>query len=397
MKKTLAIIGGGSAALMLACEIDTTKYEVTLFEKNPTLGRKFLVAGNGGFNLTHSEEMEDLKSRYIANETILKSLDSFTNTNLIDWLSELGIETYVGSSKRIFPKKNTKPIHVLNKIKQKIEENNVIIKTNHTWKGFSESNELIIENNEGEFTEKFDKVVFALGGKSWSKTGSDGSWAPFFEEKGIKIVDFLPSNCHYEITWKEKFAKKHQGEPLKNIRLTCGDNSKKGEVVVTRYGMEGGAIYALSPQIREYLLKEEGSAPITLDLKPTVKIDSMIRKLKNPRKRKSWSDHVIWQLKLSPVTFALLKRSMDKEDFNDLETLANRVKCIPLSVVNFGPIDEAISTVGGVSLDEINENFELKNLPNHYAIGEMLDWDAPTGGYLLQGCFSMGKFLAGVV
>ena len=397
MKETIAIIGGGSSALMLASEIDTSKYDVTIFEKNPTIGRKLLVAGNGGFNLTHSEELEDLKSKFVANKTILNTLDYFTNTDLRDWLSNIGIETFIGSSKRIFPVKPIKPIHVLDKIKQKIEDNNVSIKTNHEWKGFSENNDLIFESNDKEFTEKFDKVVFALGGKSWKKTGSDGSWTSILEGKGIEIIDFLPSNCHYEITWKEKFAKKHQGEPLKNIRLTCGNNSKKGEVVITRYGMEGGAIYALSPQIREYLLKEEGSAPIVLDLKPTVKLDSMIRKLKNPRKRKSWSDHVIWQLKLSPVAFALLKRSMDKEDFNELETLANRVKNIPLTVTNFGPIDEAISTVGGVSLDEITENFELKKVPNHYVIGEMLDWDAPTGGYLLQGCFSMGKFLAGKI
>lgn len=386
--KSLAIIGGGSAALMLAAEIDTSKYKVTIYEKNQALGRKFLVAGKGGFNLTHSSPISEMKSNYVANQTILDSLDEFTNQDFIQWLQENGIETFVGSSKRIFPVKPTKPIQVLNAFENKLKKNGVEIAFSHTWKGFQGSN-LVFDSKEGETQITADVVVFALGGASWKKTGSEGDWRSYFEEKGIETTDFSPSNCGVAITWKEKFAKTNEGQPLKSIEVSAGDLSKKGDLIITRLGIEGSAMYAMSPEIRKQL-EEDGEAIVYLDLKPTTKKEALLRKMHSPKKKNTWSEHLIWQLKLSKPMFDLLKRTCEKEEFMNPDFLADHIKKIPLKITGFDDIDKAISTVGGIKLEEISANFELKKLPNHYVIGEMLDWDAPTGGYLLQACMSMG-------
>ena len=394
-KQSIAIIGGGSAALMFACEVDTAKYEVTIYERNQGLGRKFLVAGKGGFNLTHGSDIEEMKAKYVSSTPILASLDSFSNEDFIAWLKKEGIETYVGSSKRIFPVKPTKPIQVLKAFEDKLAANGVVINYNHTWQGFEEDG-LKFETPEGETTIKADKVVFALGGASWKITGSEGSWLSHFEEKGIKTVPFSPSNCGVEVKWKEKFAKQNEGLPLKGISISCGDLSKKGDVIITKKGLEGSAVYALSPAIRAEL-EEHGDAKIFIDLKPTTTIESMLRKMHSAKKKNSWSEHLIWQLKLSKPMFDLIKRSCDKEEFMNSHFLAKHIKNLPIRVIDLEEIDKAISTVGGIPLDAITDNFELKELPNHYAIGEMLDWDAPTGGYLLQGCMSMGKKLSQVI
>ena len=365
-KPTIAIIGGGAAALLFASEVDTTKYSVTIYEKNKGLGRKFLVAGKGGFNLTHASDVETMKSKYVASPSVLKAIDSFNNQDFIDWLKKEGVETFVGSSKRIFPVKPIKPIEVLKAFEDKIKANGVEIKYGHTWKGFSE-NGLLFETTKGEKTINPDKVVFALGGASWTVTGSAGDWLSLFENKGIKTFPFSPSNCGVEIIWKEKFAKQNEGLPLKSIAVSCGDLSKKGDVTITKLGLEGSAVYALSPAIRNQI-KENGEAIVYLDLKPTTNTEALIRKMKSPRKKNSWSEHLIWQLKLSKSMFDLLKRSCSKEEFTNVNFMATHIKKIPLTVVGFDDIEKAISTVGGIDLSEIDENFEFKNLPNHMEI-----------------------------
>jgi uncharacterized flavoprotein (TIGR03862 family) len=387
-KQTIAIIGGGSAALMLACEIDTSKYKVTIYEKNAGLGRKFLVAGKGGFNLTHSTPIDLMKENYVASTPILSSLDAFTNEDFIFWLKKEGIETFVGSSKRIFPVKPTKPIQVLQAFEKKIKANGVNIQYNSSWLGF-EGEQLIIENEGKTNLVSVNKVVFALGGASWQVTGSQGDWLAHFETKGIKMIPFQASNCGLAITWKEKFAKINEGQPLKSISVSCGNIKKKGDVIITRLGLEGSAVYALSPAIRNQIEKN-GEATIYIDLKPTTSEESILRKMHSSKKKNSWSEHIIWQLKLSKQMFDLVKRTCSKEEFTNPEFLAKHLKNIPLQVTGFDSIDKAISTVGGIDLEEITNEFELKKLPNHYIIGEMLDWDAPTGGYLLQCCMSMG-------
>jgi uncharacterized flavoprotein (TIGR03862 family) len=391
-KKTIAIIGGGAAALMLASELDTQFYDVTIYDKNAALGRKFLVAGDGGFNLTHSEAAESFISRYTPATLFENCFSSFTNIDLRNWLNNIGIETFVGSSKRVFPLKGIKPIDVLTSILNVLKKKNIAIKTKYNWQGWNKNNELVFENNNQVLLVTADMVVFALGGASWKVTGSDGNWTTFFSKKGIDIIPFQASNCAYEIKWPNEFIAIAEGTSLKNISLKCNDKEKKGEVVITKFGLEGGAIYALSAEIRKQL-NRTGTAQLFIDLKPTLSIAEIKNKISN-KGNKSLSKHLENELKFTSVQIALLKAVLSKDDFTNSTILSQKIKNLPLTITSTAPIDEAISTVGGISLNEIDSNFQLKKLPKHYVIGEMLDWDAPTGGYLLQGCFSMGHYLA---
>jgi uncharacterized flavoprotein (TIGR03862 family) len=393
MQKKIAIIGGGPAAMILATKLNTDKFQVTLYEKMPTIGRKFLVAGKGGFNLTHSEDQELMIERYLPKSLFKRLFQHFDNNDLREWLASLGIETFVGSSKRVFPIKGTKPIDVLTAIKKEILKNKVVIKTNHEWLGWNDQNHLLFKTKNGLISIKSELVIFALGGASWAKTGSDGFWTKLLQEKGIKTKPFQASNCAYEINWKDDFIKKSEGTPLKNISIRCGDKTKKGEVVITKFGLEGGAIYALSPEIRTQLNAKK-EAEIFIDLKPTLSVLEICKRLNKSRSSKSWTQHIETRLKFNKTSIALIKNYISKDDFKIVEKLAFQIKNLSFKIEDFAPIDDAISTVGGIDLDEIDKDFQLKKLSNHFAIGEMLDWDAPTGGYLLQACFSMGKSLA---
>ena len=391
IKKTIAIIGGGPAAMLLAATLDEHKFDVAIYERNSALGRKLLVAGAGGLNLTHSENTEQFISRYTPASFFEKIISSFSNTDLRNWLARIGISTFIGSSKRVFPEKGIKPIDVLTAILEVLKKNNVVIKTQHLWKGWNPNNELIFETNDQTTTINADIVVFALGGASWKATGSDGTWTNYFSEKGIEIVPFQASNCAYELKWGKKFIEIAEGGALKNIALKCEDKEKKGEVIITKFGLEGGAIYALSPQIRKQL-NENKTAQLFIDLKPQLSIEQIKDKF-STRGNRSIKKLLIDKLNLDDTQIELLKTILSKEEFIDLELLAGKIKNLPLTITAAASIDEAISTVGGISLNEIDETFQLKKLSNHYTIGEMLDWDAPTGGYLLQGCFSMGNYL----
>lgn len=391
MKRAIAIIGGGPAAMMLAASLDELKFDVTIYEKNNALGRKFLVAGDGGFNLTHSENTEEFISRYTPASFFSSIISSFTNTDLRNWLNNIGIETFVGSSKRVFPVKGIKPIDVLNTILDVLKKKNVSIKTRHNWKGWN-NNELIFETAIESINVKADITIFALGGGSWQVTGSDGKWTNYFSEKGIDIIPFQASNCAYEIKWENEFIKIAEGTSLKNISLKCSKKEKKGELVITKFGLEGGSIYALSPEIRQQL-NSNNAAKIFLDLKPSLTVAEIKNKISN-KGNKSLSKHLENELNLNQVQLALLKTVLSKTDFTNIAMLSEKIKNLPLIITSAAPVDEAISTVGGISLNEIDNTFQLKKLPGHYVIGEMLDWDAPTGGYLLQGCFSQGYCLA---
>ncbi len=388
MKKSVAIIGGGPSALLLAAFLDDSKFDVSIYEKNAALGRKFLVAGKGGFNLTHSEPMHQFLRRYTPSDFLKTALESFTNEDLRVWLNDIGIETYIGSSKRVYPVKGIKPIQVLNTFIDVLKKKNVTILLDHEWKGWDKSNALLFNDS---LRINADVVVFALGGGSWKVTGSAGNWLSMFQEKGIKTIPFLPSNCAYEVDWSSAFVTNYEGTPLKNIALTCRKNRQKGEVVITSFGLEGNAIYALSPRIRAEL-EQHNKATIHLDLKPSLEFDTVLKKLQSATG--NISTRLKQKLKLTPAQIALVKNSCTKEEFIHLESLTEKIKAIPITIVSAGPVDAAISTVGGVSLDSVNKTFELKALPNHYCLGEMLNWDAPTGGYLLQACFSMGVNLA---
>ena len=388
-KKTLSIIGGGAAALYLAAHLDSNKYEITIYEKNKALGRKFLVAGKGGFNLTHSEGVEVLIARYTPPGFLSQSISQLDNQSLITWLSEINIPTYKGSSNRIFPTKGMKPIEVLQRFLDRLESKGVKILTEHTWAGWSKKGRTIFDN---DLELKSDIVVFALGGASWKVTGSDGGWLPHFHRQGIKIRPFQASNCNHKVAWPEAFAEKHQGQPLKNISARIKEKICKGELVITETGIEGNALYALSPEVRQELQAHK-KATIYLDLKPTLTQEQVFLKLE--RSTKNTTEILRRDLKLSPVMLAMVKGLVSKEVYMNKTALSKQLKNLPLELQGPGPIDAAISTVGGIALEEVDENFQLRKLPNHYCIGEMLDWDAPTGGYLLQGCYSMGAALAG--
>jgi uncharacterized flavoprotein (TIGR03862 family) len=392
MKKTVTIIGGGASSLLLAANLDTDLFDISIYEKNKTLGRKFLVAGNGGFNLTHSENQGLFIQKYLPSSFLNHHFAVFNNTHLRKWLyNTLQIETYVGSSGRIFPIKTIKPIQVLNAFITKLKEKKVVLKTQHEWKGWQQ-NKLIFKVKNEELIIKSDLVIFALGGASWKVTGSDGKWITYFKEKKINTIPFEPSNCAFKINWNNDFIKIAAGQSLKNIVVKCNEIEKKGELVITEFGIEGGAIYALSEPIRKQLAINH-TAVIYIDLKPQLNSIQIKNTLIN-RGNNSLTKQLSTKLNINTTHIALLKNNLRKEDFINIDTLTDNIKNLPLLLTGISPIDEAISTIGGVDLTEIDENFELKNLPKHFVIGEMLDWDAPTGGYLLQGCFTMAYTLA---
>ncbi|APG65000.1 DNA-binding protein [Tenacibaculum todarodis] len=388
MKKSVSIIGGGPSAFLLASFLDEAKFTVTIYEKNKTAGRKFLVAGKGGFNLTHSEDISTFIKRYTPSNFLKKALLNFTNVDFRNWLAEIGIPTFIGSSKRVYPKEGIKPIEVLTTILNHLKSKNVTIKYEHIFSGWNSDNNPII-NNAAVIS---DYTVFSLGGGSWKVTGSDGSWLNTFKEKGIKTIPFEASNCAYKIDWKSGFIQQNEGKPLKNIAVSCEDKTQKGEAVITKFGLEGNAIYGLSPQIRE-ALNQHKKATIYIDLKPALSLENVLSKMMSSN-QKNTTQILKKELKLSSSQIDLLKTNLSKETYLNNSSLAENIKNFPLEIIGFSPIDEAISTVGGIDLKAVNENFEINNLPNQFCIGEMLNWDAPTGGYLLQFCVSSGVYLA---
>jgi len=387
--KQITIIGGGPAALMLAAQLDTEKYQVTLYEKKKTVGRKFLVAGEGGLNLTYHAPLEDFIVKYFPSDFMEAAIRQFTNEDLMAWLGEIGVSTFVGSSNRVFPEQEFKPIEVLNKLVAHIKAKSVAFELGRKWEGWNEAGHLCVEGVEDV---ESDIVVFALGGASWKVTGADGAWREAFEERGVKVAPFRAANCAFGVNWDKQFINTHKGKPLKNIALNFGAHRTKGELVITEFGLEGNAIYALSQKLQEALLTQKG-AIIHLDLKPTLTIEQIKAKYKKSRLTKP-TDILKKDLKLDRSAIGLLKQFSDKDTFLNLDLLARTIKSVPITLTLADDIDKAISTLGGIELGEVDEHFKLHKIPNTYAIGEMLDWYAPTGGYLLQGCFSIGFALA---
>lgn len=390
-KPTIAIIGGGPAALMLACSLDPEKYRVSIYEKNAALGRKFLVAGKGGFNLTHSEDAVQFADRYTPRSFIHRFLEVFSNADFRWWLKTIGIETYVGTSRRVFPVKGTRPIDVLKAIEARLLNNKVSLHYRHEWRGWQEK-ALLFENEGKRVTLKPDLTVFATGGASWKVTGSDGSWMDFLSGKGVRLNPFFPSNCAYQIGWDKDFINNYAGSAIKNAVFRCGTLTRKGEAILTDFGIEGSGVYPLSGAVRK-ALSEQGSAALVIDLKPDLDHQELRFRLEN-KGRLSVRAVLEKKLNLTPIQTELLKRHTTKDEYNSPQHLAYAIKNLKLTVSGLAPIDEAISTVGGIAVDELSADLELKKLPGHYAVGEMIDWDAPTGGYLLQACFSMGYALA---
>lgn len=391
MKKKISIIGGGTSALFCAAFLDSKKYNITIYEKQKSLGRKFLVAGDGGFNLTHSEAIDRMISRYSPSNFLSSSLLNFTNEDFRMWLDTIGIPTFIGSSKRVFPEKGIKPITVLKKIVYQLEQNKVNIKYGYVFTGWDKNNTIIFNGKE---IIDSDINVFALGGGSWKVTGSDGKWLEIFKNKNIDIQPFRASNCAFQIAWKKEFIEKFEGVPFKNIAITIDGQRQKGEIVITKFGIEGNAIYALSPIIQNKL-EEDKLATVFLDFKPTLSLTNVLEKVNNSKY--NITETLKKVLKLTSPQIFLIKNGLTKEEYLNSEFLVKSIKNFPLNIINSAPIDEAISTGGGLKLKSLNSKFELIDLKNNYCIGEMINWDAPTGGYLIQACASMGIYVANIL
>ena len=387
--KQIIIIGGGPAGLM-AAEILSTAHNVSLFDKEKNVGQKFLLAGKGGLNLTNNVHGEALTVKYSPAGFMNKALSDFDSSALRQWLSSMGISTFVGSSGRVFPEKGFSPVNVLSKIRARLMEQGVQFHPEHELVGFDIDRHVTLKNNKQEVIHKADYILFALGGASWPKTGSDGSWLTIFQSMGIVTNPFQASNCGININWPEAVRQYHAGKPVKNIRLSVDDVEESGEVVITDYGMEGNAVYPLVPTIRNMLSKNM-PAHIFIDFKPSNTEEQLLQKTRGKTVRTKDYGQLF---NLTGVQMAIIKACTGKESFLSLPGFIHSIKKIAIPVDSLRPVAEAISTIGGIDLKEVNDDFSLKKYPWIYAIGEMLDWDAPTGGFLLQGCFSMGHYAA---
>lgn len=393
---SVAIIGGGPAGLLAAQRLAEAGCRVTVYEAQATVGRKFLVAGHGGFNLTNAEDATPFSARYGQQQAAFgEFLRHFSPQDLREWAAALGIATFVGTSNRVFPLAVHKPADLLRAWLHRLRELGVTLRTRHRWLGFVGATGLLVrdETTGHQFEISPDATVLALGGASWSKTGSDGSWVPAFKAIGVECVPFAPSNCGAEVAWSEFFQAKVGRTQLKNIALHCGAERVRGEVMLTEYGLEGTPVYALSPALRAALAAGP-PALLHLDLKPDLSDEQLLAKLQKPRAGRSLPDFLRQQLRLGSPVPTLLREVAPPEATATPETLAHLLRRVPLPVQRLRPLDEAISSAGGVAWPELDEHVMLRRRPGTFVAGEMLDWEAPTGGYLLQGCFSTGAWAA---
>lgn len=388
----VAIIGGGPAGLMAAEVLSQAGVRVDLYDGMPSVGRKFLLAGVGGMNITHSEAWPAFLSRYAERApNIAPLLRAFDADALCRWIHELGIETFIGSSGRVFPT-DMKAAPLLRAWLKRLRDSGVVIHTRHRWLGWDENGALRIDSPEGEKTLNPDATLLALGGGSWSRLGSDGAWMLPLEQRGVGLAPLQPSNCGFEVqAWSELMVSKFAGAPLKNIAIGLNDDVPRlGECVITATGIEGSLIYALSAPIRE-AINVHGAATIHIDLLPGRPVDKLQAALSKPRGSRSMAKHLHSQVGIDGLKAALLRELTDATTFADPALLAGAIKALPLTLVKTRPLDEAISSAGGVTFEAMDERMMLKALPGVFCAGEMLDWEAPTGGYLLTACFASGR------
>ncbi|KIF57034.1 TIGR03862 family flavoprotein [Pseudomonas fluorescens] len=388
----VAIIGGGPAGLMAAEVLSQAGVRVDLYDGMPSVGRKFLLAGVGGMNITHSEAWPAFLSRYAERApNIAPLLRAFDADALCRWIHELGIETFIGSSGRVFPT-DMKAAPLLRAWLKRLRDSGVVIHTRHRWLGWDENGALRIDSPDGEKTLSPDATLLALGGGSWSRLGSDGAWMLPLEQRGVGLAPLQPSNCGFEVqAWSELMVSKFAGAPLKNIAIGLNDDVPRlGECVITATGIEGSLIYALSAPIRE-AINVHGAATIHIDLLPGRPVDKLQAALSKPRGSRSMAKHLHSQVGIDGLKAALLRELTDAATFADPALLARAIKALPLTLVKTRPLDEAISSAGGVTFEAMDERMMLKALPGVFCAGEMLDWEAPTGGYLLTACFASGR------
>ncbi len=386
------VIGGGPAGLMAAETLLAGGAATDLYDAMPSLGRKFLMAGKGGLNLTHAEPLEPFLARYGGSRSeVSRWLGEFSPGDLRQWAAGLGVETFVGSSGRVFPRE-MKAAPLLRAWLHRLRGVGLRVHARHRWLGW-EGDELLFDTPSGRQRVRAGVVVLALGGGSWARLGSDGRWVTLLAERGVAVSPLRPANCGFDVAWSDHFRARHAGDPLKTVALRlegAEGPSRRGEFVVTRHGVEGSLIYASAAALRERI-ERDGRAVILLDLLPDFSEERVRAEAARPRGARSLSSHLQSRLGIAGVKAGLLREVLSREEMLDPARLAQALKALPLSLLSPRPLDEAISTAGGVTFAGLDEGLMLRGLPGVFCAGEMLDWEAPTGGYLLTACFASGR------
>ena len=391
----VAVIGAGPAGLMAAEVLAAAGVQVDVYDAMPSAGRKFLLAGKGGLNLTHSEPFEMFASRYGARrpqvEPLLRRFDAQA---LREWAKGLGVDTFVGTSGRVFPAE-MKAAPLLRAWLHRLRAAGVRFHMRHRFLGWAVGGALRFATPAGESEAAAEAVVLALGGASWPRLGSDGAWVALLQERGVAVAPLLPANCGFDVRngWSDHFAARFAGQPFKSVAIRFGSFHRQGEFVATATGVEGSLVYAVSAPLRDEI-QERGSAVFELDLLPARSAAQVLAEVAHPRGSRSLSSHLKSRLKLDPIKLALLHELLSKEELHDPARLAAAIKALPVTVAAPRPVAEAISTAGGVSFEALDENQMLRAMPGVFCAGEMLDWEAPTGGYLLTACFATGRSAA---
>jgi hypothetical protein len=389
MNRSVAIIGGGPAGLMAAEVLIRGGAQVDVYDAMASLGRKFLMAGKSGLNITHSEPYEKFITHYGKRQKEIETfLKDFTPDDLRAWAKELGVETFVGTSGRVFPRE-MKASPLLRAWTKRLLNAGVNFHMRHKWLGW-EKDSLLFESPDGKIKVKADAVVLALGGASWPKLGSSAEWVEWLEQAKVRVEAFRPSNCGFNVAWSKFFREKFAGYPIKSVILSFEDFKQQGEFVVTKHGVEGSLIYAASARLRDEI-ELHGKAIMHLDLVPAFSQKQIAEKLSKPRGSRSLSSHLEKTIGIKGVKAGLLREFLPKEIFADAEKLSAAIKDLQVSLISARPIAEAISSAGGVNFDELDSHLMLKKIPGVFCAGEMLDWEAPTGGYLLTACFATGR------
>lgn len=394
----IAVIGGGPAGLMAAEAAVAAGATVDLYDAMPSVGRKFLLAGKGGLNLSHSEPMESLLSRYGTRRAFLEpAIKSFPPSALRVWAHGLGVNTFVGTSGRIFPT-DLKAAPLLRAWLRRLKQAGVGFHVRHRWQGWDEQGRLRFLTSDGVSHVRADAVVLALGGGSWLNLGSDAAWIPILAERNVRIAPLRPANCGFDVRWSEHFRTKFAGYPVKTVAVAVKtvDGSTirhMGEFVITENGLEGGIVYMVSAHVRD-VIAAEGTATLWLDLVPDRPLNRLMHDLSKPRGKRTVATHLKRYAGIEGVKAGLLREVLSKDVLADPVRLAAAIKSLPLTLIAARPLEEAISTAGGVSFEALDTNLMLRSLPGVFCAGEMLDWEAPTGGYLLTGCLATGR-LAG--
>ena len=398
MNNSVVIIGGGPAGLMAAEVISAHGIRVNVYDSMPSLGRKFLMAGKSGLNITHAEPFEQFVARYGKRQAQIKPmLRRFGPEELRQWVHGLGIETFVGTSGRVFPV-GMKASPLLRAWLKRLTDAGVTFHLRHKWTGNiaagdGGSSKVKFESPDGEKMVQTNAVLLALGGGSWSRLGSDGAWVPWLEQSGVKVEPLKPSNCGFDVDWSPHFRERFDGHPIKSVVLAFGSFRQQGEFIVTTEGVEGSLVYAASAWLRDEI-DARGQAVMVLDLVPDRSYEWLVERLSKPRGSRTMASHLEKTVGIKGVKAGLLREFAAKDDFTNTERLAQLIKNLPVPLIATRPLEEAISSAGGVTFESVDEHLMLRSMPGVFCAGEMLDWEAPTGGYLLTACFASG-FVAG--